>query len=312
MKVVTEADSVISEVADKTGHSRDLVRSVVSDLRHVIDREVSDDVSVLLLPLAFFRSGDPVVPAVVERFTEADWRDPDGLKSLAPRDLAAAIGVAPEVMELHPVHFGSDILALLFEHREVKWEDPAGDPISDVFYAWRASFDSPDGALARPYGFSHVGREADFQRWLINNLDALDRHGYPVELVKAEHRLPTGRRLDLLCRVTRDDEPLRAGDYLIIENKATPVDLPALDQLAGYVDTFQESLSSDERAFGLLISDGTTIRLQNALIDRNFGHLSLSALGYRDHLYRGHLLTAEAETSVGSVPPTDPVAFASI
>ena len=306
MRLVTDPDHVIRQISDTTGHNPDFVRSVVADLRHVIDSAVGNDVTVVVPPLVFRRRDEPILPAVEKRFTHADWREPLGLKALDPKDLAAEIGVCPEQLEDYPILFGTHMLMLLFDQRGVDWEADAGDAIADVFYAWRSTFATPTGELSRPYEYSHVGLEGDFEDWLAANLHALSECGYPVELESRQHRFAFGGIADMVCRVTRDDKPLREGDYVVIENKATPVDLPALEQLTGYVDALRAELPGEAHVFGVLISDGTTVRLQEQLGQRGLGFLSLTSLGYRDLVYREQRLTSEPDESFGTVCPVQP------
>ena len=84
------------------------------------------------------------------------------------------------------------------------------------------------------------------------------------------------------------------------------MDLPAHGQLTGYVGAVRRQVDGGVKVFGLLISDGTTVRLQEALIASGFGQLSLSVLGYRDHLYRQHQLTIDLDPALGTVEPVEP------
>lgn len=305
MRLAVEPEHVIDRIARETGRDRDLVRSVVTDAHHVVDRTVTDDVTVVLPPLAFGRKGDPVLRAVERRFTSADWREPWGLKALPRDQLAREIGLGSDVVDAYPIAFGIHIMLELLEWRGVQFEDlHAADPIIEILHAWRDTLAHPDGSLRR-YHASHVGKESDFELWLVDHLDTLEPFGYPVELVKRQHGVPHGR-IDMLCRVTRDEDPLREGDYLVIENKATRVDLPAHGQLTGYVGAVRRQVDGGVKVFGLLISDGTTVRLQEALIASGFGQLSLSVLGYRDHLYRQHQLTIDLDPALGTVEPVEP------
>ncbi len=303
MRLVGESDDVINRVAAEAGVEASFARSVVADLRHVIDRFVADDVTVVLGPLLFRREEEPVFPAVTRRFTTADWQEPYGLKTLSSEGLAAELGLDPDVLEQYPIVFGTHVLATLFELRGLDWEDPRGDAVDAVFRAWRDTFKPQGGSLGRPYWSSHVGLEKDFEQWLKQNFQVLEEHGYPIQLVQEQRRFKSGGVADMVCRVTQDASPMRKGDWLLIENKATAVDMPALEQLSRYVAALELELDGEGAAVhGLLLADGITVTLEQALHEKGFGYASLSQLGYRDHLYRQHRLTTEADASVGSVP----------
>jgi hypothetical protein len=86
------------KIVAATGHPRSLVASVARDIHHVIDRFVHDDVTVIVSPMCFRRPGDPVYEAVVERFTDSDWREMFGLKVMEREDLARELGLDEDVV----------------------------------------------------------------------------------------------------------------------------------------------------------------------------------------------------------------------
>lgn len=307
MRLHSEPDWVVEEVATSSRAEAGYVQSVLQDLHHLTDRLVCDDVTVILAPLLFRRSGEPTFDAILNRFSEADWQDPWGLKALNRSELAREIDLSAETLELYPVAFPIDVFADLLAWRQVDWDSPEVDRLEDVFRAWRATFDAGPDEIDRRYRVSHVGLERDFETWLMGNLDSLAGAGYPVAEVRRQRRLGDAGIPDLVCRISEDSHPLRAGDWLVIENKATPVDLPAHEQLMRYVTALERELGdAEETVHGLLISDGTTVRLQQALLSDGLGFLSLTGLGYRDHLYRDQLLTDESDsdhTAADSVEP---------
>ena len=309
MRIVPEPAWVIEKIANEIGENQQFVGSVIADLRHVIDRLVSDDVTVALAPLMFRRRGEPVAQAVDDRFTPGDWRDAGGLKILEPRDFAREIGLPEALVQKYPMVFGLHVLADLVLFRGVDWEGDDCATLEGAFYAWRETYDVIDGGLNRSYHLSHVGLEVDFENWLTHNLDALGEWGYPVELVLRQPRFSDGSIGDLLCRVTEDCEPLRRGDWLMVENKATAVGLPARDQLNRYVQCVETDFrTEEEQVYGLLIADGTSVELQDALLADGLGYLSLTTIGYRDMRYRQHGLIGLSDDSVETVPSVDAIA----
>lgn len=306
MRLHEEPDSIVQTVAAQAGSDVEVVRSIIADLHHVVDRLVADDVTVLMSPLFFRRSGEPVFDAIIERFATADWQDAFGLKTLEPVALARELGIEHEQLDLYPVVFAIHVLADLLDWRGIEWDSDEATVCEDVFRAWRRTFEREDKVIPR-YRVSHVGLERDFEAWLMQNLDVLAAAGYPVEDVKQQKRLGSAGIPDLVCRIAKDTIFLRAGDWLVIENKATPVGLAALDQLRRYVDGVEATLASaGESVYGLLIADGITVALQRALFDEGFGYLSLAGLGYRDHLYRQHRLGHEPDSDESTVEPVAP------
>ena len=99
-----------------------------------------------------------------------------------------------------------------------------------------------------------------------------------------------GRCPDLVARATDDGDVIRKGDWLIISYKVTAVGHAAGDELAVYVDWMRAELGTDN-VHGLLIADGASLLVERGLRERNFGYLSLSALGYRKWI-RSHTRVA--------------------
>ena len=71
------------------------------------------------------------------------------------------------------------------------------------------------------------------------------------------------------------------------------------------VDLVESEVATDGQAVtGLLICDVTTVELPPRILDAGFDYLTLSAIGYRDHLYRRDGLNRLVERA----DPTSPLA----
>lgn len=278
-----EPETVVADAARQAGVEIPYVRSVLRDLHHVIDRLVADDWSVLLGPLYLTMRGDPVLEGILAHFTDDDWADPNGYKTAPPEALASDIGVTVEEVLRRPPAFGTKVLQRLADWRQVPLDDDAEwQRLDTVVWAWRRHL----GGHGVNYRVSAAGLEKDFDIWLSNNLRALG-DDYPVRVVATQHRFKNNRRLDFLCEFVRDTVVFRAGDLLVIENKANLAGMSALTQLRDYVELVEsEYAGPNQTVAGLLICDGTTVELSCGLHAAGFGYLTLSALGYRDHLYR--------------------------
>lgn len=77
--------------------------------------------------------------------------------------------------------------------------------------------------------------------------------------------------------------------------------MPALDRLMRCVYTLRRRIPT-ATVHGLLISDGRTVSLHRALAEQDFDYISLSELGYRDHLGMHPDVERELETSDESAP----------
>ena len=144
MRFQPEPDSVIQRVAAEVGATPTFTRSGPGRyIRHLIDRLVADDVSVLVWPLMFRRSGEPVCHAIVDRFEDDNWRNGEGLKTLPPDEFARELGLPVEIVNDFPVAFGMHVLHELFAWRGVDWTDPV------AMHWWTSSIpgDEPTSSL---------------------------------------------------------------------------------------------------------------------------------------------------------------------
>ena len=106
--------------------------------------------------------------------------------------------------------------------------------------------------------------------------------------------------VDLVGRTTRTHGRVSAGDLVVVGLAATCVNGPALDRLMRHVSTLRRR-AAGVRVHGLLVSDGVTVALRGALLDQGFDYVSLSELGYRDHLVQHPDVSRSLEPADGSV-----------
>jgi hypothetical protein len=113
-------------------------------------------------------------------------------------------------------------------------------------------------------------RERLVEDWLVEHLDALEVHGYPLVIVPGagahggQFRLGKGVSIaDLICR----RQP--AGGVVVIEIKRGVAGVEVLDQLDRYIDAARTEVAQDrETVEGLIISDGATAALRARLATR--------------------------------------------
>ena len=296
---------VVGQVVAASGEPEAKVRKFLSAAHHAVDRLVTDDVLVIAYPLIIARVGCPVW----ERFrylVKGEWASSmdvfDGPSEDVARELALPVGL----VEQYPTAgYGTvlvetaDLLGLSSRHEQ--------GALHRVLTPWVDTYQRPDHEL-RSYHVQPAGRESRFEDWLIQELGVLGEHGYPSRLAERNRDDVSGRQVpvdgrrsiaDLVCVVEQSTTELRAGDLLVIENKATTVDSRAVDQLARYVDLL--GASRPTAVHGLLIADGLTVDAGRALSERGFGYLSLSSLGYRDFL-RTAEVSREWDRDATSVP----------
>lgn len=290
MRYVDEAPEVITEVSKATGVPQMHVGHLIRHIRHAVDKIFTDDCSVILGGWVLYRRGDPVV----ERLYQVDHSGPmpPDAKFVEDAGFAAWLGIDEELADTYPMAGEVSVLTELFADLSIREDEAAQRDITKVLYAWvQAQF---TGDTIRRYNVSSVGLERHFEDWLENNMQALQRFGFElhVDSGTARHRggrqfrFPDRRRPDLICRARKGSGELRAGDWVVIENKAGMADLPVLEQLEDYTaQTRRDFATKEERVFGLLLADGVTVPLQERLWEGGWSYISLSALGYRDHLF---------------------------
>ncbi|WP_343993716.1 endonuclease NucS domain-containing protein [Terrabacter terrae] len=279
---------VVERVVAESGETEADVREFLSAAHHVVDRLVTDDILVIAYPLLVVRVGCPVW----ERFrylVKGDWDGSldifDGTSEEVARELALPVGL----VEQYPT---AGYGAVLLQTADVLGFSSRGEEraLDLVLTAWVETCQRPNHEV-RSYKLQPAGRESRFEDWLVQELEVLGEHGYPVRLAERIRDGMVGRQVavdgrrsiaDLVCVVEQDTPEMHAGDLLVIENKATAVDSRAVDQLARYVDLL--GASSPTATHGLLIADGLTVDAGRAISERGFGYLSLSSLGYRDFL----------------------------
>lgn len=294
--VVADAPAVAEQVVQQLGAERGWIESVLRDLRFVIDRFVADDVTVLAPPFLVRRRGDPVWTRLRD-LPDEEW---DKIQSFEDSHLAVVLDLDEDLVRRYPVVGEADVLWDLWDVRGHDLEAiQSGDRsareraerIVAVVRTWLDLWD-PE---RQEYLTSRIGLERRFQDWLVADLDRLTPFGLPLKLVKEEYRFADGRKADVICRATADSDLVRHGDLVVIENKAHMVDVHAYEQLRGYVELAAvEIAQGDQRVHGLLIADGRTLQLQEALHEAGYWYVSLSQIGFRDWL-RGapQLLTGE-------------------
>lgn len=290
MDYARETGAVNDWVVSHTGFDAAWVADAVQDIRFVIDRYITDDWTVISPPFAAHRANDPVYEALRGCLQDDAWNPPEDLQSLEPRELAQLLALDAAVPERYPIAWEADLLGDLLELRgEAAGSAPqrvVGPPepekLFKVLRAWTDAWTHDGPAVA--YHVSRVGLERTFEDWLSRHLDILGTFGFPLQLVARQHRLASGRVADLICTITSDTDDLKTGDLVVIENKATMADVQALHQVLSYAEELQSKQGPGSRVAALLLADGVTIPLQERLYASGVAYVSLSALGYRDHL----------------------------
>ena len=229
----------------------------------------------------FVSFGDsPTRRRLLERLHE-EVSIPESVLRGDPDATAAWLTIPPAVYAEHPLTNRPHVMARIVQLLGDEAWDPSG--LWDLLEAWDWTF-----ADGRPYKVSTVGLETAAESWLVAHLPRLRLHGFPVDLAHQQPVLPNGRRPDLLCRFNDTQGDAAADDWLVVELKATRFYDAAADQVASYVAEVQEHLAHGRAVHALLITDGADHAEIEDLRDRGIAHLSLAALGYRQHLAQEH------------------------
>lgn len=285
-----ENRSVIERISATTGVPVDEVERQVSACHDAVDELIADDFSIIAPPLTYATSSDPVFAALANRLETCTDEEAETCLDWQDDELAVWLGVTVEMVRRHPMASENyvvfsvlDRLGLASDDDLANWpHEVRGDAelALSVVRSWVDTY-----ADHRPYRVGPAGLERDFETWLIDHLDRLADHGYPVRLQERgrQHRLNGGRLIpDLVCRFTQRAGTALEGDWLVIENKATPGYIEAGDQVARYVvQARAELVAPGEQVFGLLVADGASARIQQHLESLEVGYVSLASLGYR-------------------------------
>lgn len=297
-RVERDPADALAAIADGTGSDLPTVETVAAAIRTVVDDLLADSYVIVLDAMVLSFGDSPTRRALRERLASSD-PVPDAVVHLDHPAVADWLGLDFDTYADRPLAtrslVGMEVCDLLGERA------PARPVVWDILEAWDASF--TDG---RTYKISGAGLEAAFEGWLVDNLDRLTDHDLPVSMAFRQKALPNGRRPDLLCRFTENTSIARAGDWLVVELKATRYYAAAADQIAVYVQQTAEHLATaDEQVLALLITDGADHAEVADLIAKGIAHLSLAALGYRRALAQDTALPSAASLSVPMPRVTD-------
>ncbi len=281
---VAETKQIIDHVARVTGVPSHYAETFVSVLHDIVEELITDDIVVAAPPLMVGRVGCPVLDRLLMLMQDGRWNLPDSL-DVSDQELALALRLPPEVLEAYPVVGRFGLLARCLDRLAVP--DDQSETHLRMLDVWLSTY-ADQGSGPRPFEVLPTGSRDSFRGWLIDRLDWLARYGFPVALAEIldddidgrAHTFSDGRSPDLVARATDDGDVIRKGDWLIISYKVTAVGHAAGDELAVYVDWLRAELGTPN-VHGLLIADGASLLVERGLRERNFGYISLSALGYR-------------------------------
>lgn len=290
-------------VHDRDDGSFDGDEAFDAAVRHVVEKLITDDWTVLAPPLMWGRPNDPVW----ERLREVLREQPDGptLDLDNWEALAHSLSVPVDLIQTYPVTGLVGVTSRVLDELDLPYTE-ASDTLTRI-QAWLDRHARPD----RQFRVQPVGREFEIETWLETNLAALQEFGFDVRLCNEQDdgirgrqpRIATHHRADLLCRFTRDCAGGRRDDWLVIELKAAAVGQVACMQLAKYVDRLPARVGCHPtRVQGLLIADGSSVNLGRSLKERGLGYLSLTAMGYRDVLRGATGRVREADATAEQEP----------
>ena len=261
-----EPPAVIARLKDGSQLPPSAVDEFLESIHHIVDRLVTDDVTVIASPLVLGRPDNPVFERIRLLVKDERWKPPEDVWDAEPSELATALRLPLSQLELYPVYGEVNLLGELLW--DLQLSDDDARPYIELLDAWQDSYAASAGGVRRPYRVTPVGRESDFEDWLVDHFDVLRGLGFPVRLatrdtdglVGRQGHLSRDSRPDLVTRFTEDTNEHREGDWLVIENKATFVGIEAADQLARYVDWLSHR-GLDGDVHGLLIADGRSVHL---------------------------------------------------
>jgi hypothetical protein len=272
-----------AEVADRAATSVEVAAVVIEAHRYGVTSIAAGGAPVLFTSGDVFGPRDhPATVALRNDVTGAMVGD-------AERTLAESMldsGVRWPSARFHPVAEWelADMSAALTAARR---PDITREITDDVLQAWWDGIDALSDRMIDDcveitvlWRASWKVLERAFEDWLEAHLHALIA-GTDLELVSRQWRTRGRTVADLLCRVTADFEgDLRAGDLVVVENKAVEATLAHLDQLMGYVE---HARADADTVVGVLAAPSTTEVVANRGLDLGCLVRTWAELGFLDH-----------------------------
>src|SRR5215831_1938847 len=272
---MAESDKVINAVMQATGESYEKVSTFTTVAHETVDECLTDDVSVVALPLVIGRLGCPVLDRLLLRLGDGQWQLPESV-DVTEAELAETLVLPTETVSRYPLIGRFGLLARCMDRLLI--EDADAERYLTILDAWLATFGPDAEGRPGPYQVWGLPNRDAFEGWLLARLDILHKLGYGVR--GQQHMFVDGRRADLLLRFTQDCDKGAAEDWLVVENKTTAVGIGALDQLALSVDWLRAEARPGV-VHGMLVADGLSLEVERGLRERAFHYQSMSTLGYR-------------------------------
>lgn len=272
-----------AEVADRAGTSVDVATIVVEAHRYGVTSIAAGGAPVL------FTSGDVFGPRDHPATIALRHDESGSLTGDADRTLAEAMrdaGVRWPSARFHPVAEW-ELIDVSIALAAARRPDITPTIADDVLQAWWDGIDALSHRMIDDnveivvlWRASWKVLERAFEDWLEAHLHTLIA-GTDLELVSRQWRTRGRTVADLLCRVTADFEgDLRAGDLVVVENKAVEATLAHLEQLLGYV---AHARAHADTVVGVLAAPSTTEVVANRGLDLGCLVRTWAELGFLDH-----------------------------
>ncbi len=283
----------------------------LADLHLVVDSWVTAGSFLLAPPLYLGAPDHPVFRALAEHVRA---RHPDDRKGcfgywddVGNRNKVHELLQLPSyTLDAFPVRGRMDLL----NEVQRRWRFPHAERPHELLrlQRWLGTYGPDVAGTRRTYEVAPLGPVSSVEKWLMSGPGRLEPFGYAVTFspdagryVGAQVPLDARSTVDLVGVATRPLGRMHPGDLVVVALAPTAVDVPALDRLMRHVYTLRRRVSGS-CVHGLLVADGATVALRGGLIDQGFDYVSLSELGYRDHLAQRPDISRVLELTDGSVP----------
>lgn len=276
-----------AEVADRAGTPVDVAATVIEAHRYAVTSIAAGGAPVVFTSSDVFGPRDH--PAVIALRSDRTLVGAGTASGRTDRTFAESLldaGVRWPSARFHPVAEWElvDVGAELAAMRDPSITD---DLAADVLLAWWDGIDDLSDRMVDDHleitvlwRSSWKVLERAFEDWLETHLHTLVT-GTDLELVRRQWRTRGRTVADLLCRVAADFAgDLRAGDLVVVENKAVEATLDHLDQLMGYVD---HARADADTVVGVLAAPSTTEVVANRGLDLGCIVRTWAELGFLDH-----------------------------
>src|SRR6478735_7779344 len=145
---MAESDKVVNAVMRATGESYGNVSELCKAAHEIVDECVTDDISVVALPLVIGRLGCPVLDRLLLRLGDGQWQLPESV-DVTESELATTLMLPIETVARYPMIGRFGLLARCMDRLMI--EDADAERSLAILDGWLATFEPDAEGKPAPY-----------------------------------------------------------------------------------------------------------------------------------------------------------------